>query len=100
MIEIDDDDFEDIVGVSGKTLVYFHSTFCPPCKTLGPVLEMLSQEPSDIEFAKINIDNHMLHASRQGVASVPTLVFYEAGYETKRHVGGISAPALRAWLGV
>ena len=100
MREITDDQFEEAINEIGSVLVYFHSTFCPPCKTVGPLLETLSQDPGDVEFVKINIDEHMLHASRHGVSSVPTLVLYKASYEAKRHVGGISEPALREWLGV
>lgn len=98
MREITDDEFEKAIDNIGSVLVYFFSTFCPPCKTLGPVLERMSQDPGDVEFVKINIDEHMLHASRHRITSVPTLVLYKAGFEAKRNVGAMGELALRDWL--
>ena len=100
MREITDREFDDAINEPGEVLVEFYSTFCPPCKTLDPILETVSQDPGEVTFLKINIDEHPNGASRHRVTSVPTLVLYSFGFEKKRHVGLISEPALRGWLGV
>ena len=99
MREISDDEFVEAVD-EGKVLVDFYSTFCPPCKALAPILEAMEQKNPQISFVKINVDEHMLHASRNGVSSLPALILFEGGQETKRHVGLMPAPAMAAWLGV
>ena len=100
MREITDDDFEATVSKGTTVLVDFYSTFCPPCKVLQPILERLDEDNDGITFVKINVDDQMLHASRNGVTSLPTLILFVGGYEERRHVGAMSAPALKTWLGV
>ena len=99
MREITDGEFESVTA-SGKVLVDFYATWCPPCKVLAPILESLDEEVGSITFVKINVDEHMTHASRSGITNLPTLVLYEDGIEVKRHVGAMARPALKAWLGV
>lgn len=99
MREIGDDDFE-LAAASGTVLVDFYATWCPPCKALAPVLEKVSKDTTGVTFLKVNVDDHMLHASRLGVGSLPTLVLFQDGEEIKRHLGTLSEPALRAWVKV
>lgn len=97
MRDITDAEFESVVGF-GRVLVEFYSTNCPPCRALGPILDRLAKDLPDVVFVKVNVDNHMEHASKLGLTSVPTLVLYDNGQEIKRHVGLISATDLTAWV--
>lgn len=99
MKQITDSEFEQTIA-SGRVLVDFYTTWCQPCKTLAPILENLEATTSAVTFVKINIDEETLHANRNHVTSMPTLILFEDGYETKRYVGLMSVPALKEWLGV
>lgn len=99
MKEITDDVFAEATS-KGTVLVDFYATWCPPCKALSPVLEKLSKEIKAITFVKINVDDHMLSASRLDVGSLPTLVLFRDGEEIKRHLGAMPEPLLRTWLKV
>ncbi len=99
MKQITDSEFEQATA-SGRVLVDFYTTWCQPCKALAPILENLEAATSTVTFVKINIDEETLHAGRNHVTSMPTLILFEDGYETKRYVGLMSALALKEWLGV
>lgn len=99
MKQITDFEFETTIA-SGRVLVDFYTTWCQPCNALAPILENLEATTNTVTFVKINIDEETLHASRNHVTSMPTLILFEDGYETKRYVGLMSAPTLKEWLGV
>jgi len=99
MRQVTDDEFEDAVS-DGRVLVDFFSTYCPPCRLIEPILERLEKQVKGVTFVKVNVDEDTHYASRNGVINVPALLFFEDGYETRRHIGLIPEPALRTWLGV
>lgn len=64
-------------------IVDFYADWCGPCKMLGPVLEK-------IDFAnvlKINVDEFSELASKFGIMSIPTLIFYKNGCEKGKIIG-------------
>ena len=99
MKDTTDDEF-DSVTTSGKVLVDFYSTWCQPCKTIAVILEKLEGETSDITFLKLNIDEQPAATHKFDITCLPVLVLLEDGEEVRRHLGSISEPALRSWLGV
>lgn len=65
---------------AGKVLVDFYADWCGPCKRLGPVLEMVSDDmDGQVAIYKVNIDRFPELAKRYGVKGVPTLVLFERG---------------------
>ena len=50
--------FESEVIKAGKPVVVdFWAEWCGPCKQIGPILEEISDEMSEVVIAKHNIDN-------------------------------------------
>ena len=86
MIHLEKENFNDLI--KEKVVVDFYATWCGPCKMLGPVFEEVSKE-SDIEFVKVDIDNHEELCREYKVMSVPTLILFENGKEVKRNIGFI-----------
>lgn len=86
MIHLENENFNDLI--KEKTIVDFYATWCGPCKMLSPVFEELSKE-SDINFVKVDIDNHEDLCREYKVMSVPTLILFENGKEIKRTIGFI-----------
>lgn len=76
---------EDLLEVIGKDLylVDFYADWCGPCQMLAPVLE----EQDFINVLKINTDEHSELASKFGVMSIPTLVFFKDGLEMRKEIG-------------
>ncbi|MGO2118043.1 MAG: thioredoxin [Fusobacterium sp.] len=78
---------EEVINSKKPVLIDFWADWCMPCRMLGPVVDEISQETSDIKVCKINIDEEMELAQNFQVMSIPTLVYVKDGKEQKRAVG-------------
>jgi thioredoxin len=81
MFEVTDESFEhDVLAADVPVVLDFWAPWCGPCRKVEPILEQLeSQARGKVEFAKINIDEHPLVASRLGVLSIPTTIVFANG---------------------
>jgi thioredoxin 1 len=82
------EELKTIIESNDKVLVDFWAPWCGPCKMIGPVVEELSEEVSDTEVVKVNIDDNGDAASAFGVSSIPTIVIFKAG-EQKEFLAGV-----------
>jgi thioredoxin 1 len=105
MREITDDSFETEVAQAGRPVVIdFWAPWCGPCKAVEPILEGLAETHSGtVEFAKLNIDENPVVASRFGVLAIPTAILFEGGEAKETVVGARSRShyeqAWAPWLG-
>ena len=95
MIHLEKENFNDLI--KNKVVVDFYATWCGPCKMLGPIFEEVSKE-SDIEFVKVDIDNHEDLCREYKVMSVPTLILFENGKEVRRNIGFIPKDKLKDFI--
>ncbi|HBI52389.1 MAG TPA: thioredoxin [Ruminococcaceae bacterium] len=80
--------FENEVLKSDKpVLVDFNADWCGPCQMLKPTIEQLAEERDDIKIVSVNIDENDDLAYDYDVSSIPCLVVFKDGKETKRSVG-------------
>ena len=70
-----------------KVLVDYFATWCMPCKMLSPILEEVAEADKEVTIVKVDIDEFEQEAVMAGIRSVPTLVYYKDGKETKRVSG-------------
>lgn len=88
IIHINENNFEAEVMNSDKpVLLDFFATWCGPCQMVGPILEEIAEERSDIKVAKVDIDEQMALARKFRVMSVPTLVVMKDGEIVNRALG-------------
>ncbi|HAJ78427.1 MAG TPA: thioredoxin, partial [Fibrobacteres bacterium] len=60
--------------------VDFWAEWCGPCKMLTPTIETVAEEQNGkIKVCKLNIDNAPDIASKYGISSIPTLLFFKNG---------------------
>jgi thioredoxin len=94
-VDVTDATFESIVG-QGRAVVDFWAAWCGPCRMIGPVIEELASERTDVRFAKLNVDDNQRTAAAFGVQSIPLLVFFKDGKEQGRLVGAVPRPQIEA----
>ena len=66
----------------------FWATWCQPCRMMAPVLESAEQQlGSQINFAKVDVDEQQQLAAEFDIMSIPTLVVFKDGKPVKRMSG-------------
>lgn len=71
----------------GTVLVDFYATWCGPCQLLGPVLEEVAQDNTQLNILKIDVDKFPNIARKYGIISIPTLNVFKDGKLTKTNIG-------------
>ena len=79
-------------------LLDFWASWCGPCRMVGPILDEIAAERSDIKVCKINVDEQPALAAQFGVMSIPTLVVIKNGQEVNRSVGALPKARILALL--
>lgn len=96
IVNVSDQSFVNEVEGQGTVVVDFWAPWCGPCKMLAPILEELSTELGDsVKIAKLNVDENPETASRFGVMSIPTLIFFKDGQPVDKVVGLNSKDSLK-----
>lgn len=80
----------------GKVVVDFWAAWCGPCRIIGPVIDALAAERTDVRFGKLNVDENPRTSSRFGVQGIPLLIFFRDGVEAGRVVGAVPRPQIEA----
>jgi len=77
---------------SKPTLANFGSDGCVPCQMMIPAREAVIEKLGDkVNVVYIHVDKDQILASRYGVQSIPTLIFFDKqGNEIHNHVGMMS----------
>jgi thioredoxin 1 len=77
-------------------LVDFYADWCGPCRMLSPVLEEFARETPGAKVVKVNVDEEPGLAERYAIRSIPSLLVFDGGEVTDKHVGLASKSELNA----
>ncbi|MCB5235011.1 MAG: thioredoxin [Candidatus Cloacimonetes bacterium] len=77
-VELTDLNFKEIID-SGVVVVDFWAAWCGPCRMIAPTLEEIAKERQDVVVGKLDVDMYPQLASKYGVMSIPTLLFFKDG---------------------
>ena len=88
VIHIDRNNFQsEVLDSDRPVLLDFWAPWCTPCRMVGPILDEIAGERSDIKVAKVNVDEQPELAGQFGVMSIPTLLLFENGKLVRQAVG-------------
>ena len=91
-INISKDNFtNEVIRSDRPVLLDFWASWCGPCRMVGPILEEIAQERSDIKVGKVNVDEQPELARQFGVMSIPTMVVMKDGKIVNQAMGQILA---------
>lgn len=91
VVEITDDNFEQNVLQSDKLVVVdFWAEWCGPCRMVGPILEELAAENTNVVIGKMNVDENPEIPTQMGIRNIPTLLFFKGGKVVNKFVGATS----------
>ena len=99
VITITKDNFDTEVLASEKpVLLDFWASWCGPCRMVGPIVDEIAEERSDIKVGKVNVDEQQELAAKFGVMSIPTLLVFKDRKVVNQSVGARPKAQILAML--
>jgi len=77
---------------------YFSTPECNVCRTLKPKVEQLANEYIDVGFEYIDLQQDEKMAGEYSVFSVPTVIVFIEGKESKRYSRSFSIYELKTFI--
>lgn len=88
VLHVTKENFDSEVMQSDKPVfIDFWASWCGPCQMVGPVVEELAEEITDVKFAKVNVDEQPELARQFQVMSIPTMVLLKNGKVVDTTIG-------------
>jgi thioredoxin 1 len=98
-LNLTDNDFESTIRANKLVIVDCWAAWCYPCRLISPIVEELANEYSSVAlFAKLNVDENPITASRYYVQNIPTILIIKNGIEVDRVIGAVLKAQIEAAL--
>lgn len=100
LLDVNDKNFENEVLKSDlPVLVDFWAPWCMPCRMVAPIVEELAEKMAGkIKVCKVNTEENMTLAVKQGIMTIPTFKLFKKGEVIAETVGKMSLSELKAFV--
>jgi len=88
----------EVMEAKETVLLDFWASWCGPCKMIGPIIDQIADERSDVKVCKINVDDEQELAVQFKVMSIPTLMVFKDGKVVNQSLGAKPKAAILAML--
>lgn len=88
----------EVMEAKGTVLVDFWASWCGPCKMIGPIIDQIADERTDIKVGKVNVDEEQELAVQFKVMSIPTLLVFKDGKVVNQSLGAKPKAAILSML--
>lgn len=98
-LKITKDNFQaEVLEAKETVLVDFWASWCGPCKMIGPIIDQIADERTDVKVCKVNVDDEQELAVQFKVMSIPTLLVFKNGKVVNQSLGAKPKAAILAML--
>jgi len=95
VVELTEANFDGLVHGGKVTFVDFWAVWCGPCKTMEPIVDRLAAKlGANVNFGKLNVDEHSAIATKYEVQSIPTFMLFKNGAPVDAVIGTMPEAAL------
>ena len=102
VIDVSEADFQSLVIEGSKqtpVVVDFWADWCEPCKTLGPILEKVTNETQgSVRLAKVDVDANPRLAQAFGVQGISMVIAFKDGKPVSQFTGAVPEAAVRQFI--
>jgi thioredoxin 1 len=94
-VKLADSDFEKFIGKYETVVVDCWAPWCGPCRMLSPTIDTMAKEHrGKVVFGKLNTDENFETASKFGIMSIPTLLYFHKGELVNKTIGALPRDAI------
>jgi thioredoxin 1 len=98
-LELNQNNFDEIIKSEKPVLVDFWAEWCGPCRMVGPIVEELATDYQDkAVVGKVNVDNNSEISMKYGIRNIPTLLIFKNGEVVDKQVGVVPKEVLAGKL--
>ena len=97
-IDVTNETFAQTIQDNDIVLVDAWAEWCGPCRQFAPIFEQVSEQHSDVAFAKLDTDANQEISAALGIQSIPTLFLFREGILLFQQAGVMPPQALEDLL--